>query len=167
VIRVALVDPPASLAAPGLAVTALTPRAPLLDAAMGVRKLGEGLGSATAAAVALRRGRFDVAHAFTPEGAVAAAWANGPASVLTFTEPLRRERLSDRRLRLATLERALRLSGAVVAADDAVAESLERWLGIGAPVLDLGDGDGHRELYAALLRATSSRMSLQRSRYAA
>ena len=165
-IRVALLDPPAPLVAPGLAVTVLAPRAPLVDAALGLRKLGDGLGSAAAAWVALRRGRFDVAHAFTPEGAVAAGWANGPASVLTFTEPLRRERLSDRRLRLATLERAVRVSDAVVAGDDAVAESLERWLGIDAPVIDPADGEGHRELYAALLRATSSRMSLQRSRYA-
>ncbi|MEA2420620.1 MAG: hypothetical protein QOE60_2826 [Thermoleophilaceae bacterium] len=158
-IRVALLDPPASFDAPGVALHVLAPRAALLDAALRVRKLGDGLGSAAAAALALRRGRFDVAHAFTPEGALAATWANGRASALTFTEPLRRERLADRRLRLATLERAVARSGAVLAADDEVRGSLERWLGVEARVLD---AEGHAALYAELLRATSSRMSLQR-----
>lgn len=163
-IRVARLDPPVPLAAPGLDVQEVARRATPLDAVLRVRKLGDGLGGTAVAALALRRGGFDIAHAFSAEAALAATWANGSASVLTFTAPVRRERLADRRLRLAVLERALARSGAVVAADEAVRASLERWLGIDAPVLDPADGAGQAALYAELLRATSSRMSLQRSR---
>jgi hypothetical protein len=100
------------------------------------------------AALAVRVGGFDVAHAFAPPAALAAAAA--PASVLTFPEPVRRERLADRRLRLAVLERALERAGAVVAPDAAVAASLRRWLGVDAHVLAPGDAEGHAALYAEL-----------------
>ena len=73
--------------------------------------------------------------------------------MLTFPEPVRRERLADRRMRLATLERALAGSAAVVAPDAGVAVSLWRWLGVRAAVLRPDDGPGHAALYAELLES--------------
>ncbi len=116
----------------------------LLEAALRPRKLGEGLGHVAPAALAVRRGRFDIAHAFSPAAALAGA------AVLTFAAPVTRERLADRRLKLATLERALATS-TVVASSDAARASLRRWLGVDARVLDPADGAGHAALYAELL----------------
>ena len=166
---IALLDPPAALvaalAAAGRPATVVRVR-PLPDALLRMRKIGDDLAQVPPLALALRRGRFEVAHAFTPAAALAATWAGGRATALTFGEPVRRERLAARRLRLAVLERALAGVGAVVAADDEVRSSLERWLGVDARVIAPGDAVGHAALYDELRRATSSRMSAQRSRWA-
>jgi hypothetical protein len=150
-VRIALLEPPdprlaRMLGAAGHDVTVLGPTraGALLEAALRPRKLGEGLGHVAPAALALRRGRFDLAHAFTPASALAGA------AVLTFAAPVTRERLADRRLTLATLERAL-AGRTVVASDDATQASLRRWLGVEARVLDPADGPGHAALYAELL----------------
>ena len=153
--RVALLEPPAGLAsaldAAGHDVSVLRRGRPgaVLEAALRPRKLGEGLGHVPAAALAVRRGRYDVAHAFSPAAALAAGAAR--AAVLTFAAPVRRDGLADRRLRRGTLERALDVADAVVAPDAEVAASLRRWLAIEARILDAADGPGHAALYAELL----------------
>jgi hypothetical protein len=154
-VRIALLEPPGPqlervLAAAGHEVAVLGPTraGALLEAALRLRKLGEGLGHAVPAALAVGRGRFDVAHAFCPAAALAAGGAR--AAVLTFATPVTRERLADRRLRIATLERAL-AGSTVVAPDAEVQASLRRWLGVEARVLDPADGPGHAALYAELL----------------
>ena len=154
--RIALVDPPDPGLARALATAGHDPAvlAPgrvgaLLEAALRPRKLGEGLGHMPTAALAVRRGRFDVAHAFSPAAALAARAAR--VAVLTFPAPVQRERLADRRLRVATLQRALAGSAAVVAPDLEVQASLRRWLGVEARVLAPADGAGHAALYAELL----------------
>ena len=159
-LRVALLAAPAARAlAPALAAAGQRPEivrgAGLPAAPLRLRKLGEDLERVPLAALAVRLRGFDVAHAFTPSAALAAAWGRPRAAVLTFPEPVRRERLADRRLRLATLERALAGSAAVVAPDDAVAASLWRWLGVKAAVLRPDDGAGHAALYAELLHLES------------
>lgn len=154
--RVALLDPPdrdlaRALEATGheIGVVARGRAGALLDAALRPRKLGEGLGHVPPAALAVRRGGYDVAHAFNPAAALAAGSAR--VAVLTFPAPVRRERLADRRQRLATLERALAVAGAVVAPDAEVADSLRRWLAIEPRILAPVDAAGHAALYAELL----------------
>jgi hypothetical protein len=126
----------------------------VLEAALRPRKLGEGLGHVPPAALAVRRGRFDVAHAFSPAAALAAGGAR--VAVLTFPAPVDRGGLADRRLRLATLERALAACDAVVAPDPEVQSSLRRWLAVDARVLGPADGAGHAALYAELLECRAA-----------
>ena len=114
-----------------------------------------GLTRVPAALAALARGDFHVVHAFTPLDAVAAlAWRRRKARPVVFTcvEPLAREAMADRRLRLWSLRRALEESDALLAADAAVRASLERWAAIDAPVIDSRDGAAHERLYRDLLR---------------
>jgi hypothetical protein len=86
---------------------------------------------------------YDVLHAFTPIEAVAAQ-RHAP-TVFTCSEVLDRTNVADRRLRLWSLERALRRSAAVTAADAAIAASLARWFALDVPVVD-----DYRELYGQL-----------------
>ena len=152
--RIALLDPPEPALARALAghdvrVLGRSRAGAWLEAALRPRKLGDGLGHVPPAALAVRRGGYDVAHAFSP----AAALATGAArvAVLTFPAPVRREGMADRRLRLTTLERALAAADAVVAPDAEVAGSLRRWLAVEPRVLAAADGPGHVALYAELL----------------
>lgn len=118
-----------------------------------LRKIGDGLEYLPAALVALARHGFDVAHAFTPSDALAAiAWARVTRvpAVLTCLEPLARETLAARRLRLVTLARALEHADGVLAADERVASSLWRWAALDAPVLAPDDIEGHVALYRGL-----------------
>jgi hypothetical protein len=104
---------------------------------------------------ALARGHFDLAHAFTAQDAVAAlAWGRlaGRPVVFSPPEPVRRETVADRRLRLTLLRLAVERSEALVAANDEVAGSLRRWLAVEAPVISPDRGEDHLELYARLLR---------------
>lgn len=117
------------------------------------RGIGDALEHLPHAMVALARRRFDVVHAFRPADALAAiAWARGArrTAVLTFADPLRRETIANRRLRLETLEAAVRGVDAVLAGSDEVATSLRRLLALDVRCLEPGDAAGHLALYAAL-----------------
>jgi hypothetical protein len=81
----------------------------------------------------LSSGGFDVAHARSPEDAVAASWwrrVTGHPVVLELSAPPHRAHLADRRLRLRLLSRALDASDAVVVSDHAGAEAVRRWLAL-------------------------------------
>jgi hypothetical protein len=125
----------------------------LIAKLLALRKIGDRPDRVPATWRALASGAFDVAHAFTPQdAAVAALWSrrSGRPSVFTVTEPVGRERLADRRLRLAQWRLALDGVSAVVAPDAQVAESLARWMAVEARVIALADAKEHLSLYASL-----------------
>jgi hypothetical protein len=109
---------------------------------------------APATVMELARGRYQVAHAFSPQDAAAAhAWrglGGGPA-VYTCAEPLTRELLANRRLRLPLLARAVEESDAVVAPTEESGAALRRWLAVEALVIPAGDAGAHERLYRELL----------------
>jgi hypothetical protein len=108
-----------------------------------------------AATGALLRGRFDVAHAFSPPDALAArAWRRltGRPVVVTTLEVLDRAHLADRRLRLALLRASVEDADAVLAAGDEARDALWRWMTVEAAVVDPRDGAAHARLYLDLLR---------------
>ena len=124
----------------------------LPEAWLGIRKFAEGLGRVPGAAVALRTSRPDIVHAFSPaDGVAAALWAGAPL-VLTLSSVPRREELAARRLRLATLMRALRASAAVVAPNPAVRDGLRRWLAVDAQLIPPAPLERAAEAYAGLYR---------------
>lgn len=112
------------------------------------RGFTEALSAVPFGAAALARGRFDVAHAFSPADAAAALLARRAPVVFTCAETLDRARVADRRLRLALLRRAVEQSDAVTAVDAPAREALARWLALDVPVLAPGDADGYARLYA-------------------
>jgi hypothetical protein len=130
----------------GVLVADRGPRA--LDAALRARKLGDHLAAAVPAWLALRRGGFGLAHAFSAEDALAAARWPGPL-VLTVDTPPRRSEIAARRLRLRTMTWALARADVVLAADEAVAAGLDRWFAARARVI--AGTDAHAALYAELL----------------
>jgi hypothetical protein len=102
---------------------------------------------------ALARGGYEIAHAFSPPDALAARlWRrrSGGLVVYTCTEALGRERLADRRLRLALLTAALEESDAVTATGPAEAAALARWMLVDAPVVAPHEGAAYDRLYRAL-----------------
>lgn len=107
-----------------------------------------------ATARALLRGRYDLAHAFSPEDTLAAlVWARlvqRPA-VFGAADPPRRERLADRRLRLPVLRRALEDADAVIAPSEESRLGLLSWLAVEAPQLDPSDALAHEQLYRRLI----------------
>jgi hypothetical protein len=123
------------------------PAARAVDRILVRRGFTPGLAHVPGTVLRLRRGAFDLAHAFTAPDAVAGLMWGGPV-VFTCTEVLRRDNVANSRLRLHTFERALTESDAVLAADERVAESMWRWLAVEAPVLDTA---GHDRLYGELL----------------
>jgi hypothetical protein len=126
------------------------PSARAVDALLARRGFAGGVAHVLPTAARLWRGGFDLAHAFTAPDAVAGlAWrrASGRPVVFTCTETLGREAVANARLRLQMLERAVGESDTVLAASDAVAESMLRWLAVEAPVLD---ASGHVRLYGEL-----------------
>ena len=109
-----------------------------------------------AATLALRRGAFDVVHAFSaPDAAAARLWrrATGGPVVFTCAETLDRGNVSDRRLRLRLLDGALQDSDAVIAAGEPQRDALWRWAAVDVEVLAPDDVDGHARLYRNLLAA--------------
>jgi hypothetical protein len=125
------------------------------DALLRLRKIGDRPGRMPGALAALARGGYDVAHAFTAQdAAVAVVWSRltGRPAVFSVREPLTRANVADRRLRLAVLRLALERSAAVVAADEAAAASLRRWMAIEPRVLSPGSGAEHLALYDELRR---------------
>ncbi len=91
--------------------------------------------------LSLVRGSDDVAHAFFPTDALAAAhWSarTGRPSVFTYVGIPDRTWLVRRRRRLDIMLRAARGSSAVIALSQAAAEASRRWLGIQAEVVRPG-----------------------------
>lgn len=166
--RHGVMEAAASLVAVGIAPSLLTARPPqeqpegvevvalreLADAPLRLRKIGDQLSHVPAAWLALGRGRFEVAHAFTPSDALAAIawarWARKP-TVLTCMEPPRREQLAARRLRLQTWRRAVEQTDAVLAADEEVGRALRRWMAVEAPVVDPVEAEAQSAVYRRLL----------------
>jgi hypothetical protein len=108
---------------------------------------------------ALARGGYDAVHAFSPEDAAIALLSRrrtGTPVVFTAADPLDRDRLADRRLRLRLVQAAVEESDAVTAPTDALAALVERWLAVDAAVLDPRDGAAQVDLYRRLL-ATRNR----------
>ena len=143
-----------ALRAAGQQPTVITPEGPRpLARLMECRGIGDGHERVPAALLALARGSFDVAHALTPVDALAAiAWARRRRRpvVLSFDEPVRRETVADRRLRLVTLERALAGADRVLATDRDVAASLSRLLALDAEVVAPSDAAAHLAVYRSL-----------------
>lgn len=103
----------------------------------------------------LLRGRYDLAHAFSPPDALAALWwqrLTGRPVVFTWSEHVSRESLADRRLRLRLVEKAIADANAVVAPDHEAAAQLRRWLMIEPTVIDGADGAAHERMYKSLRR---------------
>jgi len=127
----------------------------LPDLPLRLRKIGERPGRLPASYLALRSGGYDLAHAFTPQDAVAAlAWSRAARRPAAFSacEPLHRALLADRRLRLASLRVALERSDMVLAPDEDMADSLRHWMAVRARVVAPASAEAHLEVYAELLR---------------
>jgi hypothetical protein len=105
----------------------------------------------------LTRGRYSIAHAFSPQDAyVALHWrrrGGGPV-VFSCTEPMDRERLADRRLKLRFLRAALEQSDAVVVHDEASRAAAWRWLSIEPRLIPAADAADLYDLYRRLLAQT-------------
>ena len=162
--RVALVRPPMpsdgfhgsltdELSALGVPVVEISPRGGALDALLRPRKLGDHLGRVPGTLLALRRSGCSVAHTFLPaDGVAAAAWAarEDARAVLTICSVPRREALAGRRLRLATLLRAIEGSAAVVATSPEVRDGLDRWLNVSSTVIPCEPAASAAAAYARL-----------------
>jgi hypothetical protein len=125
------------------------------DAPLRLRKIGDRPGRMPGALLALARGGYDVAHAFTAQDAVAALpWARLTGAPVVFSPlaPLARANVADRRWRLGLLALAVERSSAVVAPDEEIAASLWRWLAAKSRVLDPEDAAAHLALYRELAR---------------
>ncbi len=147
--RVALLDAARSPAAGELARAGLgelvAPAAPrVLDVALRARKLGDHLAAVPPAWLALRRGGFVLAHAFSAEDALATRGWHGPL-VLTVAAAPRREQIAARRGRLRTMQWALGAADAVLVPEQAVAAALEHWFGVEARVV--AGVEAHAALY--------------------
>jgi hypothetical protein len=124
------------------------------EALLRARGFAGSLTPVPAGVVALLRGGFDLAQAFsTADALTALTWRRlvGRPVVFTCTEPLQRERLADRRLRLWLLERAVRDTDALIAATEESRAALARWLALDAPVIESRDAAGYEHLYRELL----------------
>ncbi len=104
-----------------------------LNRLLAFRAYEPGVAAVPLLARALARRAPDAAHAFSIAEAAAAARSGRPA-VWSVLAPVGRADLASRRWRLRLLQEAL--AGCVaVAADAAVAASLDRWLGVQAAVV--------------------------------
>ena len=105
----------------------------------------------------LTTGRFDVAHAFSPQDAYAALrWRrrSGRPAVFSCPEPVERARLADRRLKLRFLRAALEESDAVIVHDERSREAAWRWLSLEPPLIPARDAAALEDLYSRLLAHT-------------
>jgi glycosyltransferase involved in cell wall biosynthesis len=102
------------------------------------------------AARELRRGGYDLAHAFSAQDAWAGRTSKVP-TVFTCSEVLSRRVVANRRLRFRMLSDAVEQSRAVLALNDQARVALARWLAIEAQVVDPGDVEGHVAIYNAVL----------------
>lgn len=124
----------------------------LMERALRTRGFAGSLTHLPAVTRFLLRGDFEVAHAFSPVDAVAsltwARWSRRPV-VFSMAEPPERATLADRRLQLRLLTRALEGSDAIVAADDRMAQAMDRWL-VRRPVV-AADTEALAALYRSLV----------------
>jgi hypothetical protein len=105
----------------------------------------------------LAAGRYDIAHAFSPQDAYAALYwrrRSGRPVVFSCTEPIERERLADRRLRLRFLRAALEESDAVIVHDEDSRAAAWRWLSLEPPLVARGDAAALVDLYRGLIAQT-------------
>jgi len=105
----------------------------------------------------LAGGRYDIAHAFSPQDAYAALYwrrRSGRPVVFSCTEPVERERLADRRLRLRFLRAALEQSDVVIVHDEDRRVAAWRWLSLEPPLILAADAAGLERLYRRLLAQT-------------
>jgi glycosyl transferase family 4 len=127
---------------------------PALEAILRVRGFTGPLTPMPSLVSQLLAGEFDIAHAFSPPAALAAlAWrrlTGGPV-VFTWTEPVAREQLADKRLRLWLIRRATEDSDALVTPDEALRDELWRWLALEPTVIASGDATGHEHLYRGVM----------------
>lgn len=123
---------------------------PLGEKALRFRGFADPLTHVPSAVAALRRGGFDVAHAFSPQDAIAAlAWrrlGGGPV-VFSTAQPLGRDSVADARLAFWMLQRALSDSDAVVALTEESRAAMWRWLAMEVPLIEPGDAAGWERLY--------------------
>lgn len=105
----------------------------------------------------LTLGRYDIAHAFSPQDAYAALhWRRrgGRLVVFSCTEPIEREWLADRRLKLRFLRAALEESDAVIVHDEGSRAAAWRWLSLEPPLIPKEDAVALEDLYRRLLAQT-------------
>jgi hypothetical protein len=125
-----------------------------LEALLRRRGFTEPLSHVPPAVAALARGEFDVAHAFTaPDAAAAIAWRrlSGCPVVFTCVVPPTRATVSDRRLRLWALARAVEESDALISGSEDARAGLDRWFATSPEVLAASDASAHERLYRKLL----------------
>lgn len=97
----------------------------------------------------LAGGGYDVAHAFSPQDAAAAAYGPAPV-VFTPSEPPRREALAERRLRLRAWEAAIRPPNVVVVPSEGHRQAVRRWLALEPELAAPHDAAAHLRIYRGL-----------------
>lgn len=130
---------------------------PVVDRLLERRGFVSPLSQIPSVARRLSSGGFEVAHARSPEDAVAASWwrrVTGHPVILELSPPPDRAHLADRRLRLRLLSRALEASVAVVVRDRVAAEAVRRWLALEPTVAP--DAAALVDLYRRVSAATRS-----------
>ncbi len=113
----------------------------LPDKPLRMRNIQDALTHLPLSFLELRRGDFDVAHAFYPsDGLAAVEWARRAdrPSVFSLMGIPQRNVLANRRLRLATYERVTTRSDAVVVLSAAARDAVWRWLGVESEVIAPG-----------------------------
>lgn len=105
----------------------------------------------------LAGGRYDIAHAFSPQDAYAAlCWRrrSGRPVVFSCADKVDRERLADRRLSLRFLRAALEQSDAVLVHSEDSRVAAWRWLSLEPPLIPPADGAALEGVYRRLLAQT-------------
>ena len=100
----------------------------------------------------LLRGSYAVAHAFSaPDALAGRLWRSAAGRPVAFTpaEPITRESLADRRLRMRLVQRAVERSDAVIAPSAEVRVGLWRWFALDALEIAPDNALAHVEAYRA------------------
>lgn len=108
----------------------------LLDGYLQRRRIEHYLTHTPLTYLSLRRGTDDLAHAFYPTDAAAAArWsrATGRPAIFSYMGIPQRNVIASRRMRLRLLAEAVEGAATVVALSEATAAGLRRWLGVAQP----------------------------------
>jgi hypothetical protein len=130
---------------------------PVLEAPLRLRGFTGPLTHIPEALIALWRGDYDLVHAFSVSDAQVALWSRRATRrpvVFGCAETLDRSRLSDARLRLRMLTRALDESDAVVAHTEGASNALSWWMAAEARAIAPSDGEALVRLYEELLTQT-------------
>jgi hypothetical protein len=149
--RVALIQPPdalaAALAARGHDVHRIVDAPRVAHALFRRRAYEPGLADVPAVAWHLRRGAFDVAHAFAPAHAWAAVALTGVPCVVSLTETPSRQWLVAHRYRLPMLLRASAGAAALTVATPEAMDPCRRYLLRAPHVSDWRDAGSLEEIY--------------------